>query len=51
MFQNAKTYETGLPDFHELVVRIMKLSYKNDCHTWSSIGTITIFQMNILKTS
>ena len=29
MFQNAKTYETGLSDFHKLVVSTMKLSYKN----------------------
>ena len=28
MFQNAKTYETGLSDFHKLVVSTMKLSYK-----------------------
>ena len=28
MFQNAKTYETGLPDFHKLVVSAMKISYK-----------------------
>ena len=28
MFQNAKPYETGLSDFHKLVVSIMKLSYK-----------------------
>ena len=28
MFQNAKTYETGLSDFHKLVVSAMKLSYK-----------------------
>ena len=28
MLQNAKTYETGLPDFHKLVVSTMKLSYK-----------------------
>ena len=28
MFRNAKTYETGLWDFHKLVVSIMKLSYK-----------------------
>ena len=28
MFQNAKTYETGLSDFHNLVLSIMKLSYK-----------------------
>ena len=26
--QNAKTYETGLSDFHKLVVSTMKLSYK-----------------------
>ena len=28
MFQIAKTYETGLSDFHKLVVSTMKLSYK-----------------------
>ena len=28
MFNNAKTNETGLSDFHKLVVSIMKLSYK-----------------------
>ena len=28
MFQNAKTYETDLSDFHKLVVSTMKLSYK-----------------------
>ena len=28
MFQNVKTYETGLSDFHKLVVSTMKLSYK-----------------------
>ena len=28
MFRNAKTYETGLSDFHKLVVSIMKLSSK-----------------------
>ena len=28
MFCNAKTYETGLSDFHRLVVRIIKLIYK-----------------------
>ena len=28
MFQNAKTYETGLSDFHKLVASTMKLSYK-----------------------
>ena len=28
MFQNAKTYETSLSDFHKLVVSIMKFSYK-----------------------
>ena len=28
MFQNVKTYETGLSDFHKLVVSIRKLSYK-----------------------
>ena len=28
MFQNAKTYETSLSDFHKLVVIIMKFSYK-----------------------
>ena len=28
MFENAKTYETGLSDFHKLVLSIMKLSYK-----------------------
>ena len=28
MFRNAKVYERGLSDFHELVVSIMKLSYK-----------------------
>ena len=28
MFQNAKTYETGLSDFHELVVSKMKLTDK-----------------------
>ena len=28
MFQNVKTYETGLSDFHKLVVYVMKLSYK-----------------------
>ena len=27
-FQNTKTYETGLSDFHKLVVNTMKLSYK-----------------------
>ena len=27
-FQNAKTYETGLSDFHKSVVSTMKLSYK-----------------------
>ena len=26
IFQNAKTYETGLSDFHELVVSTMKLT-------------------------
>ena len=28
IFQNTKTYETGLSDFHRLVVSTMKLSYK-----------------------
>ena len=28
MFQNAKTYETGLSDFHKLVVSIMKRNQK-----------------------
>ena len=28
MFQNGKTYETGLSDFHELVVSKMKLTDK-----------------------
>ena len=28
MFQNAKTYETGLSDFHKLVASTMRLSYK-----------------------
>ena len=28
MFQNAKTYETSLSNFHKLVVSTMKLSYK-----------------------
>ena len=28
MFQNVKTYETGLSDFHKSVVSIRKLSYK-----------------------
>ena len=28
IFRNVKTYETGLSDFHKLVVSIMKLSYK-----------------------
>ena len=28
MFQNGKTYETGLSDFHKLVVSTMKPSYK-----------------------
>ena len=28
MFQNAKTYETGLSDFHKLVVSTTKLSHK-----------------------
>ena len=28
MFQNAKTYEIGLSDFHKLVVSTMKLSCK-----------------------
>ena len=32
MFQNAKTYETGLSDFHKLVASTMRLSYKKDCH-------------------
>ena len=49
MFQNAKTYETGLSDFHKLVVSIMKLSNKKNCHACSSIGTTKIFQMSILK--
>ena len=49
MFQNAKTYETGLSDFHKLVVSIMKLSNKKDRHACSSIGTTKIFQMSILK--
>ena len=30
MFQNVKTYETGLSDFHKLVVNVMKLSYKKN---------------------
>ena len=30
MFQNAKTYETGLSDFHKLVVNTMKLVTKKD---------------------
>ena len=28
MFRNAKSFETGLLDFHKLVASIMKLSYK-----------------------
>ena len=28
MFQNAKTYEAGLSDFHKLVVNTMKLTHK-----------------------
>ena len=28
IFRNVKSYETGLSDFHKLVVSIMKLSYK-----------------------
>ena len=30
MFQNAKTYETSLSDFHKLVVSIMNLVTKKD---------------------
>ena len=37
MFQNSKTYETALSDFHKLVVSIMKLIYKKDSQAWSSI--------------
>ena len=29
MFQNATTYETGLSDFHKLVLSIMKLTKKD----------------------
>ena len=37
MFQNSKTYETALSDFHKLVVSIMKLIYKKDSQAWSNI--------------
>ena len=49
MFQNTKTYETGLSDFHKLVIRTMKLSYKKRLPRMMSIGTIKIFQLSILK--
>ena len=43
MFQNAKTYETRLSDFHKLVVSIMKVSYKK------RLPHGLIFQVSILK--
>ena len=43
MFQNAKTYETCLSDFHKLVVSIMKVSYKK------RLPHGLIFQVSILK--
>ena len=33
VFRNVKTYETGLSDFHKLVLIIMKLVTKKDHHT------------------
>ena len=37
MFQNVKTYELGLSDFHKLVVSTMKLSYKKQTATHDQI--------------
>ena len=47
IFRNVKTYETGLSDFHKLVVSIMKLSYKKRPPRMITIGTIKVFQTSI----
>ena len=37
MFWNAKTYESGLSDCHNLVVSIMKLSHKKKTATHDKV--------------